>query len=171
MKKVFLVTLFGFYLLNGIAQSKWKAFENTDNKIKTVYPTDWTLKVAKYDDIAIFTSADPDGDGYAENIVLFKEDLGGYSMPIKEYISIYLSRKQETVTNYKLILLQSKTLGSLDAMEVVYEADQDGVRMRWKQFYVIINNVAYYITFTDLASAFDLHSRQAEVCMNSFQFQ
>lgn len=171
MKKVFLVILFGLYLVSGFAQSKWKAFENTDNKIKTVYPADWTLKVAKYDEIAIFTSPNTEGDAYAENIVLFKEDLEGYSMPIKEYISIHLTRKQETFTNYKLILLQNKTVNGMDGMQIIYEADVDGTRMRWEQYFIIVNNIAYYVTFTDLQTDFETHSRQAEVCMNSFQFQ
>ena len=152
--------------------------ETTDGDITTYstdkfsiqYPNDWILNAEKklgMEFILLAPSLGED-DKFNENLTLAIEDLSGYEVELEDYVSIALSQINKVVIDGKVIYNQPKTKNGLPFYHTICSGTQGNTDFKYDQYYWIIDEKAYIMTFTCPVITFDQYQALGEMIMDSF---
>lgn len=148
-----------------------KEYENAANGFSLQYPKEWSLQEGAAGTVAAFLSpAEGTSDTFQENITVTVQDLSQQPMDLKAYTE--LSTKQvETMFKTTLDKNEDIKLGDLDAHEVVYNAKQQNMDLRFHQVFAVQNNKAYILTFTAKQDTFDKMDESAQKAFETFRLK
>ncbi|HLP12689.1 MAG TPA: PsbP-related protein [Flavobacteriales bacterium] len=147
---------------------KWKTLTETDFSIQ--YPTSWELTQGGQmgTSFIIMAKAENDKDKFNENINLIIQDLKGTGLSLDEYTKLSLKQINDMAINAKLI--ENKRLKrNPECQKLIYTATQNKMPLEFEQYYWVIKNKAYVLTFSAEEKKFKKYHITAEQIMDSFK--
>ena len=150
-----------------IAQ-KWVPVNQKEYSIKA--PAGWTVDASKQmgTDVVIFSMLENSYDKFRENVNVMIQNLAGKNINLEKFTAISLNQVKTMATDGKIE--ESKTIkaGAGTYQKIIYTATQDGLKLKFEQYYFIANNKAYVVTLTTEANKFELFRPEGEEILNSF---
>ena len=151
----------------------FKQYQNAKHQLQISYPATWSMKEAYMGTVVVF-SAPPDSsdDQFAENINIVMEDLSRFpGMTIEQYVEHGKITLSKIATDFILISNQPITIANIKARVLTFTATQGIYKLQFRQTSLIVNNMAYVITFTAEEDKFPQYESIAKSIMNSFTIQ
>ena len=151
----------------------FKQYQNAKHQLQISYPATWSMKEAYMGTVVVF-SAPPDSsdDQFAENINIVTEDLSRFpGMTIEQYVEHGKITLSKIATDFILISNQPITIANIKARVLTFTATQGIYKLQFRQTSLIVNNMAYVITFTAEEDKFPQYESIAKSIMNSFTIQ
>lgn len=146
----------------------WKKLDQSDYSI--FYPSTWELNQSGQmgTSFILFSPLESDKDMFRENINLLTQDLSGLKIDINKYTEISEEQIKTMVTN--AILIESKRVknGKDEFHKIIYSGDQGTYQLQFEQYYWVVNNKAYVLTFTSEKNKFTDYKETGEKILNSF---
>jgi len=148
------------------SQNDWKTFEKDDYSIS--YPKDWDLDTSGQMNtkFLLFSKTDKN-DTFRENVNLIIQDLKGKNMEMKDFVQLTEHQIKTMVPNSKLI--SSKTVDNYHIL--VWKGQVANNDLKFKQYFFLINENVYILTFTTLQNTFDKFITIGNEILNSFKFK
>ena len=151
----------------------FKQYQNAKHQLQISYPATWSMKEAYMGTVVVF-SAPPDSsdDQFAENINIVTEDLSRFpGMTIEQYVEHGKITLSKIATDFILISNQPITIANIKARVLTFTATQGIYKLQFRQTSLIVNNMAYVITFTAEEDKFPQYESIAKSITNSFTIQ
>lgn len=168
MKKtiIFLFLLSTIFSVN--AQTNWKTLE--DNSYSVKYPSDWEVNSTGMmgTSFILFSPLAEGQDNFKENVNLLIQDLSEYDLDLDKYVEISVGQIKTMITNSNII--ESKTIKSElgEYQKMIYTGEQGMFKLKFEQYYWVINNNAYVLTFTSELDKYLNYKETGEAILNSF---
>ena len=165
MKKQF---AFFFFLMSiaTFCQNNFVEFKKDNFEIN--YPEDWRLDTSgQMNSSFILFSPKTEGDLFVENINLIIQDLSGQNLNLESYSELSESQIKSMIPESKLI--ENIKVGN--HKEVVWSGFVTNNYLKFKQYYYVIDNKAYVLTFSALETAYDDYIKIGTEILNSFQIK
>ena len=168
MKKtiIFLFLLSSIFNVN--AQINWKTIEDKSYSVK--YPSDWEVNNTGMmgTPFILFSPLTETQDNFKENVNLLIQDLSAYDLDLDKYVEISVSQIKTMITNSNVI--ESKNIKSEfgEYQKMIYTGEQGMFKLKFEQYYWVINNNAYVLTFTSELDKYLNYKETGEAILNSF---
>lgn len=115
---------------------------------------------------AVFAHYGTASNGYAENMNVIVQDLGGYNMDLDKYTE--LSKAQyEAMDGYEIIGINDGTINGTEIRKVEVDAAQNGIKCYCMQVFAVENEKAYIFTFSSDYEDKDSLMGEVELIFNS----
>lgn len=149
----------------------WKSI--SDNTYSINYPDNWVLNTSGQmgSSFILFTPLSSKQDQFRENVNLIIQDLTGHNLDLDKYVALSENQIKTMVTNGEIIESKRITTGNLDYQKVIYTGKQGLFNLKFEQYFWVIGNKAFILTFTCEESQFDNYQATAEKIMNSFKIK
>ncbi len=162
--KNYIAILFFLISFSTFCQNNFIEFKKDNFKIK--YPENWKLDTSgQMNSSFILFSPKTDDDLFVENINLIIQDLSGQNLDLESYSELSENQIKSMVPNSKLI--ENKKVNN--HKEVVWSGYVTNNDLKFKQYYYVIDNKAYVLTFSALESEYDNYLKIGTEILNSFQ--
>jgi hypothetical protein len=152
-------------------EGSWKSIDENGYSIQ--YPDSWDVDKSGTMGMSfmIFSKQTSSQDQFRENVNLLIQDLTGQNINLKKFVELSESQIKTMVVNGNV--LENKTLnsGGREYQRVVYSGDLNQLKFKFQQYYWVIQDKAYILTFTCEAGQFDTYHETGEKIMNSFIFK
>jgi len=147
---------------------EWKTLDQPGYTIK--YPSTWELNQSGQmaTSFIIFAPLESDKDKFKENVNLLVQDLTGYNLDLNKYTEISEGQVKTMVTNSALIESKRVKDDKAEYHKIIYTGDQGIFHLKFEQYYWIINNKAFVLTFTSEQDKFVDMIETGEKILNSF---
>nr|WP_294862264.1 hypothetical protein [uncultured Fluviicola sp.] len=173
-KLIFLLFLIpGFYIpvfaqKNSKANLHWVEFRKNDYQIK--YPDTWTLDSTGKTpaDIIISSPLDSPEDQFKENLNFMVQDLSGLNFDLDNFTALSLQQVQNYLQDSELIESERMKKSELECQHLIYTAKRGKITLRFEQYFWIINEKAYILSFTGESDQFELYKDTSEFILESF---
>jgi hypothetical protein len=146
----------------------WKEFDQTSYSVK--YPSTWELDISgqKGTSFALFSPLESNKDKFQENVNLLVQDLTGQNVDLDRYTEISEAGIMTTFTNSTL--LESKRIkdGNNEYQKIIFSGDKGIFHFQFEQYYWVMNDKAYVLTFTGEKAKFADYKTIGEEILNSF---
>lgn len=164
------VALFALLMGNPGSQEQWKTLSELNYNI--TYPSAWELNQSKVSgtNFILFARGTVDGK-FRENINLLIQDLTGKGITLDKYVEITEQQIATMLNNAKIISSKRMKTATGEYHEIIYSGDQASFSLKWKQYYWVIGEKAYVLTFTGTQATYDSFLPTADKVMNSFAFK
>lgn len=150
-----------------IDTSNWKIHEAANYSIK--YPPDWSLDVEGLMNTTFFISSPVSADDtFSENVNLLIQDLSRFPMSLDEYTELSINQVETMVPEGKLKKEERLKGAKYEYHSVLYSARFNNNPLMTAQYYWVIDNNAYILTFTTLAADYEAYRALGYGIMNSF---
>ncbi len=148
--------------------TEWETFETDEFAIQ--YPKTWELNQEGLmgTSFILFAPVDNDEDQFRENVNLLVQDLTGLNMDIDQYTKISEGQISTLISNAKLIKSIRVKEGKNEYHKMIYTGDQGVFHLKYEQYYWVINDKAYVLTFTTEVSSYSKYQKIGESILNSF---
>lgn len=135
------------------------------------YPKDWELNESGLmgSSFILFSPPSSETDPFRENINLIIQDLTGYNLDLDAYAKISEGQIKTIITNGQILESKRVTNQSLEYQKVIYTGTQGIFHLKFEQYYWVVGNKAYVLTFTCEEAQFDDYQLTAEKILNSFK--
>ena len=155
---------------NSETNSDWNTFNQSSYLIS--YPTTWTLSQDGQEEteFTILSPIESDNDIFRENINLVIQDLSGQKINLDKYVKISESQIKAS-TNSTLIESKRMKNDSGEYHKVITSADHKAYQLKFEQYYWVVKNKAYVLTFTSEQDKFDDFKETGEKILNSFKLK
>lgn len=169
MKSIILTSI-TLLLLSFTASIEWTTLSDKNYKIK--YPKDWEVNQTGLlgSSFFIFSPRVSETDKFRENVNLMIQDLGENKISLKQYLDISLKQIQTLLTDAKIITSKSGEADGKQYHDIVYEAKQGILDLRFKQRIWVKNNKAIVLTFTIEKEAREQYEEIGNEIIESFSF-
>jgi len=107
-------------------------------------------------------------DGFTPNVNVLVETINS-PIDIQDYTARTEEISRRMCRSYKKHALKDKTVGSIQATEIIYSAIEDGRRLKHKQLKCIFRQRAFIITASDLSRNFRLVREDFDKILDSFR--
>ena len=155
--------------VSALAQSGFVRYENEGLGFSVNYPGDWEyyegLMGTSFIALSPMESAN---DAFRENFNVTIEDLGGYSISLDDYYTLGINQLAGAITDFKLIGGGDTVLAGRLAKLVVFTGTQGELELKWLQGYVLVDDLAYVITFVAESDRFDSYMPDVYTAFNTF---
>lgn len=168
----YIITLFVVLNFTIHAQTNdWKTIDKPNYQIK--YPSTWTADLSGKMNATFFLFAPLEGntDKFSENINLLIQDVSAYNLDLDAYTKISVDQIKKLITNSSLIESRKVKTANGEHQKVVYTGDQNGMRLKFEQYYWVIKNKAYVLTLTTDISTFETYKKTGEAIMDTFKIK
>lgn len=151
----------------------FKQYQNTTHQFQIKYPSTWNFRESYMGSIVVFFAPpDSSDDQVAENINIVTEDLSRFpGMTIEQYVEHGKITLSKIATDFILISNQPITIANIKARVLTFTATQGIYKLQFRQTSLIVNNMAYVITFTAEEDKFSQYESIAKSITNSFTIQ
>ncbi|HWY11050.1 MAG TPA: PsbP-related protein [Bacteroidia bacterium] len=171
MTKLFTFLLFLPIVVCGqTANNDWKTLDKPNYSIQ--YPATWELNQSGQmgTSFILFSVLESAQDKFRENITLLIQDLTGKNIDLNKFTEISESQIKTLATNAHLI--ESKRIKKdTEYHKIIYTADQGIFHLEFEQYYWVINDKAYILTFTSEHTKFENFKVTGEKILNSFKLK
>ena len=154
----------------------WKTL--TQDNFSVAYPTNWEVNTSGEDgtSLILFSPITSKGETFRANINLVIQDLenmdiGSQSINLKEYTehSLIPIKNNNIKSGGKFISSDLVNIDGISHQKVLYTGvSEEGLKLKYEQYYWVQNNKAYVLTFTCQDYKFINYQSTAEKIMNSF---
>lgn len=169
MKYIIRLTLLIVICTQGFAQSGWKSYAKDNYKIK--YPSNWELdaKGTMGTKFLIFSEVSSPSDNFRENINLVTEDLKGQSYSVEEYGQAAMNGIKQYMKEVEFLYKGKQTSTKYDYYKVIYTAKSGIYNLKFMQYYIVDNGIAYVLTYTGTVDEFDNYLEKAKSTLKTFE--
>ena len=147
----------------------WNTFKQSNYSIS--YPPTWELnKSGEMGTIFIILSPlESDNDIFRENINFMTQDLSGLNIDLDKYTAISEEQVKTLISNSTFI--ESKRIKNEkgEYHKLIYTGDQGIYHLIFEQYYWVVDDKAYVLTFTSEQEKFDNFKKTGEKILNSFK--
>ncbi len=168
MKK-WLAILFILFSFSGTSQILWKEYK--DDVCKFEYPGAWRLvqEDSTGAHLFLFMPKTDEEDTFRENVNLIVQDLSQYSIGLKEFVSLSEYQVQNMIKESEI--LRSKTYKKKGEQhhEIEYTGEQNGRLLKFLQYYWVIDNKAYVLTYTAEPDHYEDYMKHIDMIFSSFE--
>jgi PsbP len=172
MKHVTLSLLLSSLSLYGqCAQAQsWKSLKENGYSIQ--YPADWDLDKSGLMGMSfmVLSKQTSSQDRFKENVNLIMQDLTGLNLDLAQYAKISEDQVKSMIANAKILESKQLSTNNKPYHKVIYTGDQGVYKLKFEQYYWVVNNKAYVLTFTCEIDQFDNYRVTGEKILNSFNF-
>jgi len=149
-------------------QEGWKSVDNINYSIQ--YPDNWDFDNSGQmgTSFIVFSKQSSGQDQFRENVNLLIQDLTGHNINLDNYVEISEGQIKTMITNGNL--LESKRVSSKkpEFHKMVYTGDQGIFKLKFEQYYWVLNDKAYVLTLTTEVDQFNNFKDMGEKILNSF---
>lgn len=155
---------------NGVSED-WKTFDGANYSIQ--YPSGWELDQSgqRETSIILFSPFENESDKFIENVNLIIQDLSGYNVDLDKYIEFSEIQVKIVITNPSLIESSRIRSAKPEFHKMIYNGDQGIFRLKYEQYFWIVNQHAYILTLTCELSKYPDYKETGERILNSFVFK
>ena len=147
----------------------WEYLKATEYEIS--YPPAWQLDQSKNTGTAFILFGRSAIEGkFRENINLLVQDLRGLNLNLNEYVALSEQQIETMVVDSKLIE-SKREKGSNERHQIVYEGVHGPFKLKWKQYYWVVHDKAYVLTFTGTQDTYDDFIKTADKILDSFKLR
>lgn len=152
----------------GQTTNDWNTLDQPNYAIQ--YPSTWQLNQSGQmgTSFILLSPLESDKDKFMENVNLLIQDLAGRNIDLNKFTEISEEQVKTMVTNS--ILIESKRVknGDNEFHRIIYLGDQGMYRLKFEQYYWVVNSKAYILTFTTEKDKFNDYMEIGEKILNSF---
>lgn len=149
-------------------EDEWLVLDTTLFSVS--YPSSWRLdQSGQYGTtFTINSPRDADEDQFSENLNLTIQDLTGYNLDFEAYIQISLEQIENMMENS--VILRDETLfaNGRQFHNLVYTSTQQDFLIQFDQYFWVIGNEAYLLTFSGEYGKAENYKLFKEKMLNSF---
>ena len=155
----------------------WKTL--TQDNFSVGYPTNWELNTSGEDgtSLILFSPLTSKGETFRANINLVIQDLENMdidskSINLKEYTerSLIQIKNNNIKSGGKFISSDLVNIDGISHQKVLYTGvSEEGLKLKFEQYYWVQNNKAYVLTFTCQDYKFTDYQATAEKILDSFK--
>lgn len=147
----------------------WKTLDQSNYSIQ--YPSNWELNQSGQmnTSFVLFSPLESDNDKFKENVNLLIQDLTGYNIDLNKYTEISEGQIKTMVTNSSLIESKRIKNGKDEFHKIIYSGDQGIFHLQFEQYYWVVNDKAFILTFTSEKDKFENFKEIGEKILNSFK--
>jgi hypothetical protein len=148
----------------------WEHFAATEYEIS--YPSVWQLDLSKNagTTFILFGRSATEGK-FRENINLLVQDLRGLNFDLNHYVALSEQQIRTMVVDSKLIESKRNKTRDDEHHEIIYEGVQGPFKPRWKQYYWMVQDKAFVLTFTGTQDTYDDFIKTADKILDSFKLK
>lgn len=182
MKRVtYLLNVLIVLILSSCLQSKdaeskklsgqWTKYSDLEYEIQ--YPNEWNINISGQDDMdfILLSPLESENDKFRENVNLVIQDLRGQNYNLNSYVELSEDQVNNFVSNGEVLTSERKNNDKGEFHYLVYKADYKVYNLIHKQYFWLINDFAYVLTFTGEKEKFDMYNGLSEKIMNSFKMK
>jgi len=177
VRKLWVLLLFSYTAV--IAQPKqakpprpklqWKTLSKSDYSIK--YPASWEVneKGERGTSFFILSPTESAKDKFRENVNLILQDLSGTNITLDQYVETSEEQIKTMLTEPRII--ENKRInmpGKPEYHKMIFTGRQGALFLKFEQYYMIKNGIAYALTLATENKAFDHYKTTGEKILNSF---
>jgi hypothetical protein len=169
------VTVFGQSSIketgNKTTLNDWKTFDQAAYTIQ--YPSTWELNQSEQmgTSFILFSPLESEKDQFKENVNLLIQDLAGYHVDLNEYTEITEGQIKTMVTNANLSESVRVKNDKGEYHKLIYSGDQGVFHLTYEQYYWVMNDKAFILTFTSEQNKFVQMADTGEKILNSFKLK
>lgn len=171
MKKMKLITLLMLVLtLQTFGQTEsWKSLKTENYSIE--YPGNWELNQLGQmgTSFILLSKQETPEDQFRENVNLLIQDLSGQNIDLDKYTEISEGQIKTMITNANLLDSKRQNSNGIEFQKVIYTGDQGIFKLKYEQYYWVINKKAYVLTLTCEVDEFEKYKTIGEKILNSFK--
>lgn len=151
----------------------YRVYENPAYNFAMAYPADWRVVEGYMGTVVLMGSpAETPTDKFAENISVYAGKLPpNTAVTLDQYTAANIEQLRKVVGEFKLIKQEKATLAGAPAGTIIYTGRQGVFRLKWRQDYLVVDNVAYVITFTAEEAQYDKYEKTVRTILKSFRLQ
>lgn len=171
MSKFIIIPILIFHTIFLSAQSDWKILKESKYSIK--YPKDWKLQNPGQmgSEFMIFSPISEPGDKFRENINLLIQNLNGLNLNLEQYTELSENQIKTLISDSKIFENKRQHGKKYDYQKIIYKGTMGELKLKFVQYYWVINNKAYVLTFTAEQNQFDKYLPVAVKIMDSFEIR
>lgn len=150
---------------------EWKFLK--EDKFEVKYPSDWKLDKSSLlgSTFVLFGQLSDKKDRFRENINLMVQDFGGQDVKLDQYVEISEKEVDYLITKGKIILSETIRDGKTEYHKIIYTGEQGIFKLKFEQYFWVIDNEAYVLTLTCEENQFDEYQKLGEEILNSFKIK
>lgn len=147
---------------------KWKNVDNPEYYIS--YPQNWEIdQSGRYGtSFYLFSQQTSVNDLFKENVNLIIQDLTGMDIDLAKYTEISENQINKMMKDGTILESRQLSKNGMNYQKMVFTGTQQGLFLKFEQFYFIKNNKAYVLTLTCEAKEFPAYKETGEKILNSF---
>ncbi len=146
----------------------WNTLDEAAYSIQ--YPADWEENKSGQMGTSFMLVAPVDSkeDNFRENVNLVKQDLSGRQFDLDSYTELSENQIKEMLGVTSFIENKRMKNANGDYHKLVYAGDQGNYHLVFEQYYWVINNQAFVITFTSEEDQYKSYKKTGKKILNSF---
>lgn len=151
---------------------------NSSNDLKTLnqsnfsiqYPSAWELNESGQQGTTfiVLSALESGDDKFRENVNLVIQDLTGHNLRLDEYTVISVDQIKTMIPNSSLLENKKMSANNTDFQKVIYTGEPGTYKLKFEQYYFVLDNKAYVLTLTCEQDKFDQFKDVGERILNSF---
>ena len=176
----FLYTLSFFTLLacgqqneveNNISTEDWKMYSDSICEIQ--YPSEWNENTSGQmgTSFILFSPIESETDKFRENVNLFIQDLLGQNIDLESYVTLSENQINALVTDVEILNSVRQHNENGEHHKLVYNGTQGVFELRLEQYFWIIGDKAYILTYTSEQDKYDKFKTLSDKILNSFKMK
>lgn len=170
MRKI-TILLFVILSMNVCGQTEnWKTYTHDNYSIQ--YPPAWELEENQVGTVfALISPVDTANKGFNININFIIQDLKGQGMDLDKYNETSINQIKHYLPNDNILTDEKQKDRTGEYMHLIYMGDENNNHLQFEQYYRIINDKAYILTFTTLQKQWDKNHQLGEQILKSFSIK
>ena len=169
MKRILILLILTINSVFVFGQTEWKTISESNFKIE--YPDNWELNKSGQmgTKFILFSKLSNSTDKFRKNVNLIIQDLTGSNIQLDKYVEISENQIKTLVTNGKIIESKRISDEGSEYHKMIYIGKQGVFDLKFIQYYWVLNNKAFVLTFTAEINEFDKFVQIGEKIMGSFK--
>lgn len=141
-----------------------------DSGFSISYPKTWTVDRSGENGTSfyLFSPFLSSNDVFQENVNLIIQDVKGYGITLDSYTEFSIDDIGKSVQNSRILENIRKSAHGLSYHKMVYSGEINGFKLTFMQYYWVVNEKVYLLTFTAEPDQFSKYLPVADRILNSF---
>lgn len=161
-------------ILMAVVQSVFAQLPSTheNERFSINYPADWKLDQSGSmgSSFIIFSPQEGENDIFSENVNLVEQDLTGYNFDLDQYTDLSMDQLSQMLTNFEL-KMSNRIPSTPPRHKLIYHGQQGQYFLTFTQYFWVIGNNAYVLTFTTDRNQYDKYQKVGDQIMSSFKLK
>lgn len=170
MSKLLILFLFlPFSLFAQDSSMQWRNYQKLNYSID--YPATWKLFQNPHKEIRFFLLSPLESlnDYFQENVNLVEEDVTGKNLNLKTYTELTIEQLKNNLFQNCQLIESTLVKSDIDYHKLIYKATYQQRQLKYEQYFWIIDNKAFVLTFTFEELKYEQYKALAEKMLNSFK--
>lgn len=160
------------YNLNAQSSQTYTGKHN-EQEFSIEVPNTWELNTESEQGplFIIFTPSDDSNDRFSDNINLVIQDVRGTNVDLQYYVEYSRTQIQKMIEGFEIIGEEYQEIADLPSYSFEYFGTQNGMKIKFRQHFWLIDEIAYVLTLTIENSKLDFHEKSMKAIMDTFKFE